>query len=351
MGTLRRSGMLMSVFALILMLGALAVPAAPASAQLEARLTLTPNDPMQNETVLIQADGFLPGEPVTFWHTFPDFTVYEITTRNANSSGLVRFERFLDNTLPIGVQWITARGNTSGIISIAEYELVPQPGPTQHPQVTMDVTAQGDRQQGDIFVFFGSGFVGGEDVTMWLTFPDGSTTQLAVVEADRGSFSYSLRFGGLAPEGLYRLTALGLGSDRAGVIVFTLNRGDFLGAPTGTAELRACLVNDEYPDGEPCVSEGAQLENVALEGRGFTPGEVVSLWLTMPTGEVYDLFSGVAYNGDFRETINLPAVVFGTEIERRPGLPVGRHFFSAYGETSEQRAIAPFDLMPGSGLE
>jgi len=341
----------MGLVALVLMLGFLAVPAAPASAQLDTRLTMTPNNPMQNESVLIQGDSFLPGEAITFWQTFPDFTVYEIGTYNANSAGLVRFEYHFDNTLPIGTQWISARGNTSGIIVITEFELVPQPGPELSPEVTVDVTAQGDRQQGDIFVFFGSGYVGGEDITMWLTFPDGSTRQLATVEADRGSFSYSLRFGGLAPEGTYRLTALGLGSDRAGVVLFTLNRGDFLDAPAGTTELIVCLINDEYPEGEPCVSEGEQLEVLAISGRGFTPGEVVSLWLTMPTGETYDLFKVTAFNGQFRERVNLPAVVFGTEIGRRPGLPVGRHFFSAYGDVSQQRAIAAFDLLPGSQFE
>jgi len=351
MVNIRRSGVFMGLIVMALMLGFFAAPAAPASAQLDSRLTMTPNNPMQNESVLIQADSFLPGEAVTFWQTFPDFTVYEMGTHNASSAGLVRLEYVFDNTLPIGTQWISARGNTSGVIVITEFELVPQPGPAQSPEVTLDVTAQGDREQGDIFVFFGSGYVGGEDITMWLTFPDGSTRQLAMVEADRGSFSYSLRFGGFAPEGVYRLTAFGLGSERVGVVLFTLNRGDFLDAPQGAAELVACIVNDAYPEGEPCMSEGEQLEVIALEGRGFTPGERVSLWLTLPTGETYDLFSGLAFNGQFREQINLPAVVFGTELERRPGLPIGRHFFSAYGDVSQQRAIASFDLMPGSGFD
>ena len=80
-----------------------------------------------------------------------------------------------------------------------------------------------------------------------------------------------------------------------------------------------------------------QLDTVAVAGAGFTPGEKVSLWITLPNGIVLDLFSGITVDGTFVERIVLPP------------LSVGTHYISAYGLTSGERAVAPLELLAGNG--
>ncbi len=89
------------------------------------------------------------------------------------------------------------------------------------------------------------------------------------------------------------------------------------------------------------VASSRQLENVVLAGTGFTAGELIGLWLTLPDGSVIGL--------DDDELRADAKGAFSTELGLGSALPVGLHRFSARGQRSGSGAIVPFSLMAGQG--
>ncbi len=93
--------------------------------------------------------------------------------------------------------------------------------------------------------------------------------------------------------------------------------------------------------GGQTVASSRQLESVVIVGVGFTPGEFVGLWVTLPDGSVVGLDDDDLRADDDGE--------FGVELGLGPRLPVGLHRFTARGKNSGVGAIVPFYLMAGRG--
>jgi hypothetical protein len=133
-----------------------------------------------------------------------------------------------------------------------------------------------------------------------------------------------IRYVGGAPVGLYALTGRGLASGANGVAEFTVQIDDLTRA-SGTASLHV----SPSPD--------TQQSEATFRGSGFQPGEIVTIWVTLPdysTQWIGDVT--VDDDGAFQ------AVLYLSEQE-----PVGRRSYTAYGNTSALRAVADYTLQPG----
>ncbi len=297
-----------------------------------AIVTVSSGKAYQSQKAEVRLFGFGANETVTLWQTFPNYKVLPLGEFTTNGAGEAVFNITMDASQPVGRHAMSAHGNTSDILAIGEFELLAQEPPTAQA-VTIDVKPINGDQQGHRFSFRGTGYKTSEPVSLWLTRPDGSVVDLGIVNSssERGGFEYSYVSGPEDPEGVYHITGYGRSSETTGIGSFKINRGDYLGE-TEAASLEI----------EP--AQVRQLDNIVVTGSGFEPGELIGLWLTLPDGSVVTLYSGVTMNGSFRENIYLPAVI------PEGGLPIGTHDFTAYGDSSGKRAIAPFEILPGSGM-
>lgn len=300
---------------------------APAHAQ-SATLTVSPSTISQDSSAELSLTGFAPKEIVSFWLTLPDYSVEAAGDLVAKADGTVTGFLFISVARPVGTYSLSARGNSSGALATARVEVRAAAGAPASPNIILEVE-QSSQPQGECFDFTGVGYDAGETIAVWLRMPDGSVSNDGLegeftAESD-GSFGYFICFGRLAAEGGYAFTGYGKDSGLTGIAEFTLERGDYLGAPSGGAELIV----------EP--GRARQLETVSVIGGGFEAGELISLWITLPNGVVLSLFSGITVDGTFQEEITLPP------------LPVGTHYISAYGDSSGQRAVAALELLPGDG--
>jgi hypothetical protein len=313
------------LFALALFVSLLALPLAPVAAQSSATLSVSPGSAPQNSVVTFAFAGFGDSDIVSLWLTLPDQSVLALGDVEVSDAGDGSLDVFLDSSFPVGVHYFSARGNRSGALARTRFELTSGGSTDNSPGVEIAVDSE-TLPQGECFTYTGSGYAGGEALGVWITRPDGSVLGLSdIATAADGSFEDVICFGRLAKEGTYRYTAYGKQSDQTGIATFVLQRGDYLSTPAGNATLEV----------QPGTAK--QLDVVTLVGKGFLPGELISLWLTLPDGRVITLFEGYTEDGSFAEEIQLPP------------LPVGRHYFSAYGNSSGIRAVAAFDLLPGDG--
>jgi hypothetical protein len=286
--------------------------------------TSTPSVP-QETSVTLNGAGFEPGEPVAFWQTLPDFTVYSLGELSADASGAFALSVFLGQELPVGRHTITARGMLSGREEYLDVELTLAHGPEPTQPSTLEATPFVERQ-GATITLRGTGFGAGEQVALWGRYPDGGSFDLATIGTDSGgSFEVQLAFGG-NPVGLYVFSAQGLGSGRFSFAEMLLEIND-LTDDTGPATLTA------RPLG------GEQLRSVVVEGSGYEAGEPVTIWTTMPDASTAQL-AIVGAN-------ELGALYVEILLDER--VPVGQHVFSAYGNRSGKLATTPYLLEAGGG--
>lgn len=329
----RRAGLIASLFALALIAGLFVAPA-PARAQGGANAVMIPESATQSTdlTVKLQLSGFAPDEAVVVWQTFPDFTVLPRGSYAVNSAGVASIDVEMDETFPIGTHYLSVRGDESNAYVIAEFELLP-PMVQVDRGVTIDVSQGGlGATQGGYYSFMGQGYQPRETVAMWLTYPDGTVRDMGTVRASSGGdWSAAVTFGWEDQVGMYYLTGYGTSSERTGVAQFIVSGGMFVDIG-GEATLEANR------------GETRQLEMMELHGSGFTPGEVVSIWLTESDGSVWFITELVATNGEFILPGYLAAVI------PDEGSPIGETTFSAYGNYSKRFATVTVQLWAGSGL-
>ncbi len=309
---------------LVVLVAGLALPAVPVAAQ-SATLAITPASAPQNSVVTFRFTGFASEERTTLWLTLPDYSVVGLGDVVVGENGGGELDLFISSAFPTGVHYFSVRGNRSKRLAVARFELTLGRGaaPSSGIQLTVD---NATRAQGECFTFTGRGYQAGEPVSVWLRAPDNSVFGLGRIRAgSNGAFEDVLCGGSIDPEGLYYYTAYGDVSGRTGIVPFTLIRGDYTAVPSGGTRLII----------EPASAK--QFDVVTIIGTGFRAGETISLWVTLPNGVVLPLFQGVTSDGTFAEDIRLPP------------LPVGRHYFSAYGQTSRLRAVVLFNLSPGTG--
>lgn len=292
--------------------------AAPAST-LGLSATVLP----QESSIAITGLGYAPGEAVSLWQTFPDFTVAPLPQQIADDNGSFVVSVYLGKDLPVGPYTITAHGTTSGREEYADLELTLAQGPQPSEPLSLSASPQID-QQGAIITFAGTGFVPNEAVSLWGRYPDGGSFDLVTVAADDGGrLSVQLGFGG-NPTGTYVFSAQGLSSGLFSFAEMVLSEGDLNGATQpATLSLRPNF--------------GEQRLLVGIDGGGFAAGETVTLWTTLPDFSTRGLAEVVADDGGS----------FSFELYLDETVPAGQHTFSARGNGSTRLATAPFFLEAG----
>jgi hypothetical protein len=294
-----------------------------------ASLSVSPTTARQNDTVTLAGQGFSPGETVAVWITYPDFRVYGVAELTANGDGAFSYPYlpdFLGATFtPTGKYTYTAHGKDSGREVYADLNVNIGAAPGASAGVTL--TAEPGRDsQGSYFIFRGSGYWGGEDVAVWLRYPDNTVEDLGQVSAGPGgSIEYVLYVTGV-PVGHYALTARGTLSGANGIAEFDVTVDD-LTVATGKASLSVSPSPDH------------QRSFATFVGSGFQPKEIVTVWVTLPDYSTLWIGDVQADEGG-----SFIAVLYLSEQE-----PVGQRSFTAYGNTSGLRAVATYTLTPGSG--
>lgn len=292
-----------------------------------ANLTATPNQARQNDTVKLTGTGFAPNEVVAIWITYPDFAVFGVAEVETNADG--NFEMsyvpdFLGATFtPTGTYIYTARGKSSGRETYAEVNVDIGQGAPPSPAVVLHVQPGRDAQ-GSFFSIRGENYGPEEELSIWLRFPDNTVEDLGRIKTGpAGFFDYTLRING-TPIGRYAFTAFGNSTERTGITEFDLTVGDNTPG-RGPANLIV----------RPTVDD--QRSYAIFEGSGFAPGEVISIWVTLPDFSTRSLGELQANDAGV-----ILATLFLGEQE-----PVGLRTFTAYGNSSQLRAVADYFLEPG----
>jgi hypothetical protein len=294
-----------------------------------ASLAATPASPRQNDTVTLTGAGFTPGETVSVWITYPDFTVYGVAEVSTNGDGSFSYPYlpdFLGATFtPTGKYTYTAFGQTSGreVYASINVNIGRAPGTSSGVRLTAEPRRD---TQGSYYVFSGSGYGTDEEVAVWLRYPDNRIEDLGRITAGpSGVIEYTLYVGG-APTGRYAFTAQGLRTGANGISEFDV-RVDDLTVATGKANLRV----SPSPDN--------QRSYATFEGYGYRPGEIVTIWATLP--DFSTLWVGDVQASDQGSFV---ALLYLSEQE-----PVGKRTYTAYGNLSGLRAVADYSLTPGGG--
>lgn len=252
----------------------------------------------------------------------------------ANIAGELSAVLNVPGSWPYGCYFFTGRGLLSGKVSGAAMVVVPGGGPGPNPGPAFaSVTRVGSNAstgvQGSRVDINGGGFRGGEQISIWVTAPDGTVLNFppgsAIFADNAGDFRAAFTFDGLNPVGTYQFTVLGTTSGYRIITPFTLTSPPVV--QTGWAQLRVA-----YP------SDQADPQRSAFEVQGalFYPGERVDIWLTLPDGAVRGLPSQFADTvGDFYAVLYLD--------ER---LPTGFYQATAKGSQSGHLVITSFTLQP-----
>jgi hypothetical protein len=263
-----------------------------------ARVQVNPFAGRPGTEFAIFGEGFQPGEPVIFWLTSPDGTVTTLSfvaTADPNGSitpsqpGFDTGRRDLE-----GIWYVSAQGLRSGRIGIASFILNSdlQPGPN-NPTGFANVRVSPDRGDGStVFRLLADGFRPRENVSVWLTAPDGSVRAVSTaLTADRNGlinddgFPFSLGAG--VQGGTWALTAQGQASGLQGIARF-----EVAGPTSGTGQVPASPLANIIHEALGYRNGGAPFTplatvpggSVRYAQSGFNPGEPVQLQLFMANG-------------------------------------------------------------------
>ena len=277
----------------------------------------------QGERVVIAGENFRFNELVGVWATLPTGVVRGLDEENirADLNGDFVVELMLDGSFPTGLHHVTARGKTSGRGAIVPLYLMAG-GAGAAAGTEMRLVPPSARQLESVELY-ASGFAPHENVTLWLTRPDGAVMGLGVERASvNGRLALDVNLPGTLPVGQYAFSAWGNTSSNKAVAPFTLLAGDGM---AGSGELTAHFGSFQ------------QRTTIEVSGASFRSNESVTLWLTKPNGAVVAL-------GDQRADVhgNLDATSYLSE-----ALPVGRYHLSYRANSSGAVRIATLVLEPG----
>ena len=192
---------------------------------------------------------------------------------------------------------------------------------------------------GNIIVFEATGFQANEDVSFWFTLPNGQVFGTAQpipggVNEDGTVGPLPIRIPQAFAQfpGRWAMTFQGSASNNTAIIPFCVT-GQAQPTPTPNP---ACDVSANrnavaYPNQ---VRPGDLL---IVDARGFQPGEAVSFWFTLPTGQVFGtprpLEGGVGSDGTVYDAFRIP---------QEFGQVQGRWAITFQGASSNNTAIAYF---------
>jgi hypothetical protein len=253
---------------------------------------------------------------------------------NANIAGELSVVLTVPGEWPYGCYFITGRGLSSGKVSGAALVVVPGGGPGANPgnafaAVTRTGSNEATGPQGARVDVNGRGFRGGEQISIWVTAPDGTVLSFppgpAIFADNSGDVQAAFTFDGLNPVGTYQFTVLGTASGFRVITPFTLTSPPV--TQQGWAQLAVAF---------PADRADPQRSAFEVQGRLFFPNERVDIWVTMPDGAVRGLPSQLADGvGDFYALLYLD--------ER---LPTGFYQVTAKGASSNHLVITSLTLQP-----
>ncbi|PDW02239.1 hypothetical protein [Candidatus Viridilinea mediisalina] len=257
----------------------------------------------------------------------------------SNGAGQLTLTIPVPGTWPYGCYTISARGMSDRAHRAqSSFMVIPggQPGPrgTATLRTTLNAQETSVIVQGQVLEVDGRGFIGGEDVSLWLTAPDGTVVnfpfgQRVVQATPGGAFATSFEFSGKNPIGQYTVTALGQHSQFRVFASFEVRSRPV--EQRGPAQLDVIV---------PMNEAGPQRTVFYINGNLFFPGERVDLWLTLPDGAVR------GFPSTFADEI---AGQFMVEVALDERLPTGFYQLTAQGANSRQLIIANFTLQQTSG--
>lgn len=253
---------------------------------------------------------------------------------NANIAGEISVALTVPGQWPYGCYFITGRGLSSGKVSGAALVVVPGGAPGANPgNAFASVTRTGSNEatgvQGSRVDVNGRGFRADEQISIWVTAPDGTVLDFppgpGVFSDNSGDFQAAFTFDGLNPVGTYQFTIYGTASGQRVIAPFTLTSPPVV--QRGWSRLYVAA---------PADRADPQRSAFEVQGQLFYPNERVDIWITLPDGAVRGLPSQVADGvGDFYALLYLD--------ER---LPTGFYQATAKGAASNNLVITSFTLQP-----
>lgn len=195
-----------------------------------ATLKAVPAAAKQNTTITLEGRGFMDDETVALWLTQPDSTVVSLgqVARAGSDFELVDF--FLPSLLPVGKHSITAKGLKSGYTAITPFELMAGLNDKPTGDADLEVLFERDLQR-SVFLLVGDDFGAREDVSFWLTYPNGKVIYLGDGKSDAaGLFDLFIYVDEQFPVGKHYVSARGNKSGRVATDSFILDSGNGLDA-------------------------------------------------------------------------------------------------------------------------
>lgn len=223
MNIIGRLRILTAIAAFVLIVGFVVLPATPTEVtraqeeeqEEEAVLVAVPHRAEQGSVVKLAFGGFLPGERVAVWQTYPDIqTVVSLGEIGVNNLGNTSKELRVGGSLPTGRHYYTARGNESGRLAITTLDLLAVDIPVEQNTATVAVDISEKRIR-----FAGSGYQAREGIAIWMNLPDESVMDIGTTRADRdGNFEFTTHFDLRFPAGQHSIVAYGTSSERVGIV-------------------------------------------------------------------------------------------------------------------------------------
>ncbi len=155
-----------------------------------------------NPNVDLAANGYIPGEPVSFFATLPDGSVVPFSTIAADDGGTAFIQvELLTGKFPTGMISFTARGNVSNYLTIGRFVLLPGNiltdtglgftitasflgAPQTVPGSNPVIPGLPGFFSSDFLLLTARGFRATETVTFWQTFPDQTAHFLATIKTN-----------------------------------------------------------------------------------------------------------------------------------------------------------------------
>ncbi|WP_129630418.1 hypothetical protein [Candidatus Oscillochloris fontis] len=325
--------------------------------------TVTPQSGPPGTSFAFSANGFTPGERVGIWITLPDQSTsgadFQVT---ADGSGGIGGDSLAITTAagdPTGIWSFNAQGVSSGKQAVGYFFVggtaSAPPGNTdqlgvpvhdQLPTQGLVMIAPVAAPSGTLFEMYGGGFTAGEQVSAWITKPDGQSQVIPQV-AIEGTVAYTLIDTTGLPDGVYQAVIQGRSSNVVAAASFKLTR-DYVAGP-GTA--RPASVN-----GGSTPPEGPGGTTFQIRGWGFNPSEPVEVWTTNPSG--YYVLQAEPMVTDTEGRIGyVPAIDLHSPAGAQSGLyavhfrskATGKRvdvYFTVTGNTQAQSGAGNWEILP-----
>ncbi len=328
---------------------------------------VTPDNGPQGTEFVLDAWGFEPGERVGVWLTAPDQSTFGADFQaQADSQGSIVNEGVSivsDRDFQPGIWAFNTQGVRSGRQAIGYFRVnqtgvaggqIGDPGRlgiVAHDELSivgqafiLPVAAP----SGTPFLLQTAGYDPDEQVSSWITAPNGTSTPIDDDAVNRNNDIVEVNFVSAGfPNGIYSAVVQGRSSDVVGAAAFKITN-DYVAGP-GTPR------PDSF-NGSATPAEGGVGTLFQIRGQNLQPGEEIELWVTDPSG-VYVLFPGtgmadaqgrVGYDPpiDVEASSNLLPGVYGVHFRgRQSRARVSVYFtFTGSGARSSDMPVS-FDLI------